>query len=76
MASTVSAIILLARLAIAVDTIRGLKQRITKIEEDGQMSGIEKLSQIRKIREEINKVSVEIDMVKNDIRLLNAYRVN
>lgn len=68
--------VLLARLTIAIDNIKELIQQITKIEEDDQMPEIEKLSEIRKIKEEINKVSIEIDTVKNDIRLLNTYRVN
>jgi hypothetical protein len=60
----------------ALDTVKGLLSQIKEIESNTQMPAIEKLSEIKKIRVELNKVSMEIDSIKNSIKLLKAYRVN
>jgi hypothetical protein len=53
-----------------------LLKKITKIEEDGQMSANDKISKIKTIREEITKVGSEIDSIKKEITLLNKHNVN
>ncbi len=57
-------------------TVKNLLARIYALEEDTQVSVEEKLSQIKKIREEITKVGMEIDSIKKEITLLNSYNVN
>jgi hypothetical protein len=65
-----------ARLTIAVDNIKNLRSEVDKIEVDSQMSEVQKLFAIKKIKEELNKVGTEIDNIKKEINLLNAHRVN
>ncbi len=64
------------RMLVAAHTARNLIEQIKKIEEDIQVPAIEKLSQIKKIREEITKVGAEIDDIKKSIMLLNTHNVN
>jgi hypothetical protein len=68
--------ILGAKLAIAIGTVKNLMHKIKEIEANDQMPAIQKLSEIKKIRAELDKVGMEIDSVKKEINLLNAYRVN
>lgn len=65
-----------ARLVVAKHTVQNLLQQIKEIESNVQTDVNEKLSQIKKIREEITKVGTEIDSIKKEITLLNAYSVN
>lgn len=65
-----------ARLVVAKHTVQNLLQQIKQIESDVQTDVNEKLSQIKKIKEEIAKVGTEIDSIKKEITLLNAYSVN
>jgi len=65
-----------AKLLVCTHTVRDLITQIKKIEDDTQTSANEKLSKIKMIREEITKVSVEIDKLKNEIKLLRAYSIN
>jgi hypothetical protein len=60
----------------ALDTVKGLLSQIKEIESNTQMPVIEKLSEIKKIRVELNKVAVEIDNIKNSIKLLSNYSIN
>lgn len=77
MASDVAGMTILgARLSIAIGTIKMLMQKIEEIEADTQTPAIQKLSEIKKIKEELSKVGEEIDNIKNSIKLLNEYRVN
>lgn len=64
------------KLLIAADTIKQLLVQIQKIEDDVKTPDIEKLSQIKKIREEITKVGTEIDMLEKELILLNTHCVN
>lgn len=64
------------RLTIAISTVKKLVVQIGEIENDLQMPAIQKLSEIKKIREELDKVGTEIDNVKKSIKLLNTHRVN
>lgn len=65
-----------AKLITAKHTVKDLLKRINEIENDNEMSTPEKLEKIKKIQEEITKVGTEIDNIKREIRLLNAYNVN
>jgi hypothetical protein len=65
-----------ARLLIANHTLKVLLSQISQIEADQKMSSNEKLSQIKKIREEITKVGTEIDSIKREFTLLNSYSIN
>lgn len=68
-----------AKLLVCTHTVRSLITQIKEIEEievDAKASVNEKLSKIKMIREEINKVGTEIDKLKKEIILLNTYSVN
>jgi hypothetical protein len=60
----------------ALDTVKGLLSQIKEIESNTQMPAIEKLSEIKKIRGELNKVSMEIDSIKKEIKLLSSHLLN
>lgn len=64
------------RMLVAKETVRSLLSRISQIEADTQLSVIEKLSEIKKIQEEMTKVGTEIDSIKKEITLLNTYYIN
>jgi peptidoglycan hydrolase CwlO-like protein len=69
-------ITLTARMVVARHTLKNLITQIKEIEGDAQADVNAKLSQIKKIKEEITKVGMEIDSIKREIRLLNSYSVN
>jgi peptidoglycan hydrolase CwlO-like protein len=50
--------------------------RIAEVENDTETPLEDKVSQIKKIKDEITKVGTEIDSIKKEITLLNAYNVN
>ncbi len=52
-----------------------LKQ-IDILEVNLEISPSEKLTEIKKIRDQLDKVGMEIDMIIKEINLLNTYRVN
>lgn len=68
--------LLSSKMLIAIQTINDLLTQIKKIENDAQMSIIEKLSKIKNIREEISKVAKQIDNIKKEIILSNNHRIN
>jgi hypothetical protein len=68
--------LLSTKMLIAVHTVKDLLAQIKKIEDDAQTSTIEKLSQIKNIRIEISKVSLEIDNIKRECKLLTTRNVN
>lgn len=68
--------ILTVKLTIAMSTIKNLMEQIKEIENNLQMPAIQKLSEIKKIRSELDKVGIEIDSMKKEIKILNTYRVN
>ena len=65
-----------AKLLVCTHTVRNLITQIKEIENDQEMPTNQKLSKIKMIREEISKVGMEIDKLKKEVMLLNAYRVN
>lgn len=65
-----------ARRVVAKHTLENLINQIKQIESDTKADVNEKLSQIKKIKEEIAKVGMEIDSIKREITLLNTYNVN
>jgi peptidoglycan hydrolase CwlO-like protein len=65
-----------ARVVVAKHTLRNLIGQIKEIEGNAQTDVNVKLSQIKKIKEEITKVGMEIDSIKREITLLNTYNVN
>jgi hypothetical protein len=64
------------KLTAAYQSVKQLMAELSCIEADRQTPAMERLSQIKKIREELNKVGDEIDSIKKEIMLLNAYQVN
>ena len=60
----------------ALDTVNNLLRQIKEIEANSQMPAIEKLSEIKKIRAELNKVGTEIDNIKKEIKLLSTNLLN
>ena len=64
------------RLVVAKETVRSLLFRIQEIEQSAQLGVNEKLSEIKKIKEEMIKVGTEIDNIKKEITLLNTFHVN
>ena len=67
---------LTAKIKEGVLTLKGLLEQIKAIEKDNVTSVNEKLSQIKKIQEEITKVGTEIDSIKKEIMLLTDYSIN
>lgn len=65
-----------ARLLVYTHTVKDLLSQIKQIENDNVTDPNEKLSKIKMIREEINKVGIEIDNLKKEITMLRAYNVN
>lgn len=66
----------MAKLLIAIHIVRDLISKIKEIEAAIETPPNEKLSEIKKIREEITKVGTEIDSIKQEITLLGAYNIN
>lgn len=64
------------RLVTAKETARSLLFRIQEIEKSDNATIIEKISEIKMIKEEISKVGTEIDSIKKEITLLNNYHLN
>ena len=65
-----------SRMVVAKETVRSLLLRISEIEASTQLSVIEKLSEIKKIQEEMTKVGTEIDSIKKEITLLDTPYLN
>lgn len=57
-------------------TLKNLLTQIKSIENNDQLSLNDKLVEIRKIQEEIKKVGMEIDIIKKEITMVNAHKVN
>lgn len=57
-------------------TVRNLLSKIAALEANAQVPVEEKLSEIKKIKDEITKVGTEIDSIKKEITLLNSYNLN
>ena len=64
------------RLIEYMHTIRDLLSKLDDIETDSSVPIKEKLLVIKNIRDEINKVGVEVDEIKREIKLLSTYDVN
>ena len=67
---------LAAKMLVASFTVRDLLAKIAVLETTTELSLNEKLEQIKIIKDEITKVGVEIDSIKKEFTLLNAYSVN
>jgi hypothetical protein len=65
-----------AKLLVATNTVKQLLLQIQEVENDSQTPINEKLSRIKKIREEIAKVGMEVDNLKKELMLSNTYRIN
>lgn len=68
--------LLQAKLIIYKDDVRHLLKKLDDIEQDTQTTNENKLAQVQKIREEMSKISKEIDNIRNEITLLDAHKVN
>lgn len=67
---------LATKMLVCSYVVRGLLDKIRTLEADTDVPLEEKLSQIKKIREEMTKVGTEIDSIKKEITLLKSYSVN
>lgn len=56
--------------------VKELLNEIYEIEADDQAPAIEKLSRVRKIKEELNLLGQQVDNIKREFNLLTHYRVN
>jgi hypothetical protein len=65
-----------AKLLICKEAVQDLLRQIDVIEADTQASNEIKLTQTKKIREEMNKIGEEVDMIRKSIMLLDTYSVN
>lgn len=65
-----------AHLSEALNIVKDLLRQIKELEANAQMPAIEKLSEIKKIRAELNKVGTEIDNIKKEIKLLSTHLLN
>ena len=64
------------RLLEHMHTIKKLLSKLDDIDTDSSVPIKEKLLLIKDIRDEINKVGVEVDEIKREIKLLSTYDVN
>lgn len=67
---------LAAKMLVCSYVVRGLLDKIRTLEGATDVPLEEKLSRIKKIRDEMTKVSTEIDSIKKEITLLKSYNVN
>jgi type I restriction-modification system DNA methylase subunit len=67
---------LAAKMLVCSYVVRGLLDKIRTLEGATEVPLAEKLSEIKKIKDEITKVGTEIDSIKKEITLLKSYSVN
>ena len=67
---------LAAKMLVCSYIVRGLLDKIRTLEADTAVPIEEKISEIKKIRDEMTKVGTEIDSIKKEITLLKSYNVN
>lgn len=65
-----------SKLLICKLKLEQLLDQIKKIEINTQLSISDKISKIKIIKEEIDKVGKEIDIIKKEITLQESYNVN
>lgn len=76
MSQDIRQIYLSIRIIVYTYSLKDFLCQIQKIEQDTQTPVKERLSQIKKIKIELDKVSTEIDNIKKEIKLLNTYNLN
>lgn len=64
------------KLIICKLRLEHLLVQIKKIDGDKQLSVSDKISKIKIIKDEINKIGQEIDMIKKEINLTKSYNIN
>jgi hypothetical protein len=67
---------LLSKLKTYSYILKEYLDQINSLEKDTKMSNNEKFLKIKKIREELIKVSIEIDNIKKQFNLVKHYNVN
>lgn len=65
-----------AKMYVCSYSVRNLLTQIEILEANKKLSIDEKMLQLKKIKEEITKVGMEIDNIKKEIILLNTSSVN
>jgi len=65
-----------AKMVVYNYTLKDLLRQIQEIEDDKFGDLNEKLSKIKKIKEEITKVGTEIDNAKKELTLVSSYKMN
>jgi hypothetical protein len=53
-----------------------LLDKLSEIEADAQVPANEKISLVKQIKEELDKVAQEVDIIKQEFNLLTHYRIN
>lgn len=74
--NTATIIVLGTKLSAAYQTIKELMRQLQQVEANIQIPANQRLEEIKKIKAELDKVGEEIDSIKREITLLNAYRIN
>ena len=67
---------LITRMFMCRQIIKDLLAEISVLEADKEMSSESKLSEIKKIREELSKVGTEIDNLKKELKLITTCDIN
>lgn len=71
-----SFLLLSSKLTVARSIVKNLLEQIDVLENDQKSSVLEKRSKLDKIKEEMIKVSAEIDTIKREIKLLKSQNLN
>lgn len=72
----VEAINLETRLTKCLVIVKGLIKEMDVVEFNPNLTKDQKLEELQKIRDELNKVTLEIDNVKKEIKLLSTRHLN
>lgn len=67
---------LVIQMKICSNILKELLYQIKCIENNAQTSTNDKLSKMKKIREELSKVGTEIDSIKKEIKVIQTYSLN
>lgn len=66
----------LKTLVINLEKCNALLKDLNDLQMNPNLTNVEKLEEIKKIEDEMNKVRLEIDIVKNRVKLLDNHRIN
>lgn len=64
------------RLKTSLELVRALRKEMDVVAENPTLTREEKLEELKKIKEELNKVTLEIDSVKKGIKMMSTRHLN